>query len=78
METGAPTAVGYDDATLDGTIGPHGIKTGYYFEYGASQTYGARTAEVTAGSGTSDVQAMQSVDYLTEHTTYHFRLVAKT
>jgi hypothetical protein len=78
VETGTPTAVGYDDATLDGTIDPHGIKTGYYFEYGTSQTYGARTAEVTAGSGTSDVPAAQTVGFLAEHTTYHFRVVATT
>jgi hypothetical protein len=77
-ETEAPEAVGYDDATLNGTIDPRGTKTSYYFEYGTSQTYGAHTAEVTAGSGTGDVQAVQSVDYLAEDTTYHFRVVATT
>jgi hypothetical protein len=63
---------------LSGTIDPRGTKTGYHFEYGTSQTYGAHTAEITVGSGTSDVQAMQSVDYLAEDTTYHFRVVATT
>jgi len=77
-ETTAPEGVGYDDAALSGTIDPRGTQTSYYFEYGNSQTYGAHTAEVTVGSGTSDVQAMQSVDSLAEGTTYHFRLVAKT
>ncbi len=77
-ETKAPEAVGYDDATLNGTIDPSGTRTSYYFEYGTSQTYGARTAEVIAGSGTSDVQAAQSVDDLAEDTTYHFRVVATT
>ncbi len=77
-ETDAPEAVGYDDATLNGTIDPRGTTTSYYFEYGTSQTYGAHTAEVTAGSGTGDVQAAQSVDYLAEDTTYHFRVVATT
>ncbi len=77
-ETTAPKAVGYDDATLNGTIDPHGTKTGYYFEYGTSQSYGEHTAEVTVGSGTSDVRAVQSVDYLAENTTYHFRVVATT
>jgi hypothetical protein len=77
-ETTAPEAVGYDDATLNGTIDPHGTKTSYYFEYGTSLSYGAHTAEVTVGSGTSDVQAMQSVDYLAEDTTYHFRVIATT
>lgn len=77
-ETNAPAAVGYDDATLNGTIDPYGTKTSWYFEYGTSQTYGARTTEDTAGSGTSDVQAVQSIDHLDEDTTYHFRVVAKT
>jgi hypothetical protein len=77
-ETKSAEAVGYDDATLNGTIDPLGTKTSYYFEYGTSQSYGAHTAEVTAGSGTSDVQATQSIDYLAEDTTYHFRIVAKT
>jgi hypothetical protein len=77
-ETTAPEAVGYDDATLNGTIDPRGTKTSYHFEYGTGQTYGAHTAEVTVGSGTSDVQAMQSVDYLAEDATYHFRVVATT
>jgi hypothetical protein len=77
-ETDAPEAVGYDDATLNGTIDPRGTKTSYYFEYGTTQSYGAHTAEVTAGSGTGDVQAVQSVDSLVEDSTYHFRVVAKT
>ena len=77
-ETTAPEAVGYDNATLSGTIDPHGTTTSYHFEYGTSQTYGAHTAEVNVGSGTSDVQAAQSVDYLAEDTTYHFRVVATT
>ncbi len=77
-ETTAPEAVGYDDATLSATIDPHGTKTSYHFEYGTSQSYGANTAEVAVGAGTSDVQAVQSVDYLAEDTTYHFRVVATT
>jgi hypothetical protein len=77
-ETTAPEAVGYDNATLSATIDPHGTKTSYYFEYGTGQTYGGHTAEVTVGSGTSDVQAVQSVDHLAEDTTYHFRVVATT
>lgn len=77
-ETTFPEAVAYDDEALNGTIDPRGTKTSYYFEYGASEAYGARTAEVAAGSGDSDVQAMQSVDHLDEDTVYHFRIVATT
>lgn len=78
VETKEPEAVGYDDATLDGAIDPRSTKTSYYFEYGTSQSYGMRTAEVAAGSGTSDVQALQRIDYLAEDTTYDYRIVATT
>jgi hypothetical protein len=76
VETGAPEAVGYDDATLSGTINPHGTRTSYYFEYGTSQAYGERTAEVAAGLGTSNAHEAQAVSGLSEDTTYHVRMVA--
>jgi hypothetical protein len=78
VETGAPSAVGYETATLNGAINPHGTKTGYYFEYGTSQAYGEATAEVNAGLGTSEIQIAQTVSHLAQDTTYHFRLVATT
>jgi len=77
-ETGVPSAVGYETAVLSGAINPHGTNTGYYFEYGTSQTYGEETPEVAVGSGTSDIQAAQAVSHLAQDTTYHFRLVAAT
>lgn len=77
-ETGAPSAVGYETAALSGAINPRGTNTGYSFEYGTSQAYGEETAEVAVGSGTSDIQAAQTVSHLAQDTTYHFRLVAST
>jgi hypothetical protein len=76
VETDAPAAVGYDDATLSGAISPRGVEVSYYFEYGPTETYGSRTAESTAGSGMASVQEMQNVSGLEEGTTYHFRMVA--
>jgi hypothetical protein len=76
VETGAPAEVGYNDATLSGTINPRGVEVSYYFEYGPSEAYGSRTAESTAGSGTASVQEMQHVSGLGEGATYHFRMVA--
>jgi hypothetical protein len=78
VETGAPSAVGYETAALSGAINPRGTKTGYYFEYGTSQAYGKETAEVNAGLGTSEIQVAQTVSHLAQDTTYHFRLVATT
>jgi hypothetical protein len=78
VETDTPTAVGYDDATLSGTINPRGVEVSYYFEYGPTETYGSRTAEFTTGSGMASVQAIQSVSGLEEGGTYHFRIVASS
>ncbi len=75
VETEAATAVGYNDATLGGAIDPRGTELVYYFEYGTTEAYGSRTAEATAGSGTSEVQEAQTVNGLAEGTTYHFRVV---
>jgi hypothetical protein len=76
VETEAPEAVGYDDATLSGAIDPRGVEVDYYFEYGTTEAYGRRTAETTAGSGTISAREIQTVSDLAERTTYHFRLVA--
>ncbi len=78
VETTTPAAVGYDEATLTGTIDPRDTEMGYYFEYGTSLSYGERTAELSSGSPTRDIQAAVTVNYLKEDTTYHFRIVAET
>jgi hypothetical protein len=78
VETEAPSAVGYDTAALSGMVNPHGTNTSYYFEYGTGPAYGERTAEVAAGSGTSNIEAAQTAVNLAEDTTYHVRLVATT
>jgi hypothetical protein len=78
VETDAPTAVGYDDATLSGAVNPRGVEVSYYFEYGPTEAYGRRTTESAAGSGTASVQEIQSVGGLEEGTTYHFRIVASS
>lgn len=76
VETKSSEATGYDDATLSGVINPRGTQIDYYFEYGTSLTYGKRTSQSAAGSGTNDVQELQTVNGLAEDTNYHFRMVA--
>jgi hypothetical protein len=81
--TGAPTVVtgfassiGLTSATLNGTVTPNGQATTWYFEYGTSTSYGAKTAVKSAGSGTSSVKVSAALTRLRTTTTYHFRLVA--
>ena len=63
-------------ATLNGTVGPNGVETKYYFEYGTTESYGKTTAEAGAGSSESNVEESKAVTGLTLGTTYDFRIVA--
>jgi streptogramin lyase len=70
------TAVTKTGATLNGTVNPEGAETKYYFEYGTSESYGTKTAESSAGSGTSNVAESNAITGLTAGTKYYFRIVA--
>jgi hypothetical protein len=76
VKTSAATSAGESEATLNGTVNPHGAETNYYFEYGPTVAYGARTAEASAGAGTKSVAESKVVTGLAASTTYHFRIVA--
>ena len=64
-------------ALLVGTVNPENSPTTYYFEYGPTASYGARTAERSVGSGLGP-QAVESpqISGLLPSTIYHFALVA--
>ena len=74
--TGPVSAVGTTSATASGTVNPNGQSTTWYFEYGASTSYGKKTSSKSAGSGTANVQVSGTLMGLTPGTTYHYRLVA--
>jgi streptogramin lyase len=74
--TGMATGIGKTEATLTGTVNPNGVETKYYFEYGTTTSYGTKTAEVSDGSGTSNVEVSKSITGLTAGTRYDFRIVA--
>ena len=76
--TGPATGVGATDATLTGSVDPNGHSTSWYFEYGTSTSYGAKTSSRSAGSGTGSQSVSVTVSSLTPGTTYHFRLVASS
>jgi plastocyanin len=77
VSTGSATAVSESEATLNGTVNPSEQETTYFFEYGTTTAYGLKTAETSAGSGTSSLAKSATVSELTLGTVYHFRLVAK-
>jgi hypothetical protein len=78
VSTGSATSITLDSAELKGTINPNGVSTTFYFEYGTTTSYGSATTEIDAGSGSDDVQVSTETIGLSEGTTYHYRLVAKS
>ena len=74
--TGQATDVTTTSATLGGTVDPNGRPTTWSFEYGTSTSYGSKTAEKTAGSGTNALSVSAAVAALTAGRVYHYRLVA--
>jgi phosphodiesterase/alkaline phosphatase D-like protein len=78
VTTGAASSVKSTQATLGGSVNPHGLSTTYQFEYGTSTSYGS-TAPATpksAGSGNSTVELTEPITGLSPDTAYHFRLSA--
>jgi hypothetical protein len=87
VETKPATSITETGATLKGVVNPHGATTKYYFEWGKKSEpffptvrYEHKTAEASAGSGTSNVEVSQTITGLTGgkegSTHYYFRLVA--
>jgi len=76
VETKAATSISETEATLNGTVNPKGAETKYYFEYGTTEAYGSKTAEVSAGSGIGNLEESKAITGLPVGTTYHFRIVA--
>ena len=62
--------------SLLGKVNPNGAATTYIFQYGPSALYGAQTAPVAVGGGTSTVNVLAAVTGLAPATTYHYRIVA--
>ncbi len=74
--TGAVQNVTPTSARLTGTVDPNGRATTWYFEYGPTNAYGARTPTSSAGSGNTAVSVSATVSGLTPGRVYHYRLVA--
>jgi Ca2+-binding RTX toxin-like protein len=74
--TGPVSSVGARSATVTGTVNPAGSQSSWYVEYGTSTSYGGRTASMSAGSGTTNVDVSTGVNGLSAGTAYHYRVVA--
>jgi hypothetical protein len=76
-QTGAAQSVGITTATLTGAVNPKSRSTTWWFEYGTSTAYGAKTSAQSAGSGSATKGVSAALKNLVSGTLYHFRLVAK-
>jgi hypothetical protein len=76
VTTSPATSVTAGGARLNGSVNPNGHSTTAFFEYGTTTSYGSRTGNRNAGSGTSTRNVTASISGLRAGTTYHFRLVA--
>ena len=74
--TGAAGGIGATSATLNGSVDPNSRATTYYFEYGASTSYGTKTAAKSAGSSANAQPVATGISGLQAGHVYHFRLVA--
>ena len=76
--TGTASSVSASAATLNGTVDANGRDTTFYFEYGASTSYGAKTTTKDAGSATTPQAESAAISGLQAGHTYHFRIVASS
>jgi multidrug efflux pump subunit AcrA (membrane-fusion protein) len=75
--TGSASGALTSSVTLSGSVNPAGTDTKYWFEYGTTSKYGAKTRVVDAGSGTTAAAVSATVTGLRPNTTYLFRVVAR-
>ena len=76
--TGTASGIGATAATLNGTVDPNSRDTTFYFEYGTSTAYGAKTATRSAGSAATAQAESAGIAGLQSGRTYHFRIVASS
>ena len=76
VQTGPAQSVTTTAATLTGTLDPRGSATTWFFDYGTSTAYTARTPVQNGGTSPGARPISIVLSNITPNTTYHFRLVA--
>jgi hypothetical protein len=73
--TSSPSDVQSTLVKVNGTINPRGYDAKYYFQYGATTSYGKTTSEGDAGAGQSAVGVTTTLTGLVPGHIYHYRVV---
>jgi uncharacterized repeat protein (TIGR01451 family) len=76
VQTQSATGVSDTSAVISGTVNPNGDQASYWFEYGTSQSLGNSTTFLSAGNGSSVQSFTASLNFLSQNTTYYYRIVA--
>lgn len=76
VTTGLAGSLTPQSASVVGAVNANGLRTRYFFDYGTSKKYGARTPRQNAGAGATPRAATAGIAGLRSNTTYHYRLVA--
>jgi hypothetical protein len=76
VSTASAQGVGVTNATLAGSVDPKTHTTNWYFEYGTSTRYGARTSTQRLDANTGNRGVSAAIGNLAPGTTYHYRVVA--
>ena len=76
VTTLAPTNIGTNSATLNGSANPNNLATTTAFEWGLTTNYGNTTPSVALAAGTNAVVTQASLGGLVPGTAYHSRAVA--
>ena len=76
VETFPAKGIGSSRAELDGSVNTLGQPTTLWFDWGASASYGNRTAVQNGGTEGVGKSISQMLPELQADTTYHFRIVA--
>ncbi|HWE81882.1 MAG TPA: fibronectin type III domain-containing protein [Gaiellaceae bacterium] len=75
VQTGTAQGASTSGVTLTGSVNPQGNATSWYFEYGASTSYGTKTPAKSAGSGVAAAGVSAAITKLVPGASYHYRLV---
>jgi hypothetical protein len=78
VTTRSATAIGTTTATLRAGVNPRNAQTTYWFEFGLTAAYGARTTTGTLPAGNSTRSVSGRLTGLEPGKTYHYRVVAQS
>jgi hypothetical protein len=76
LETKPATSINSNGATLNSVVNPNNLETKYDYEYGTTEAYGSKTAELTTPAGITNIEPSAVLTGLTLNTKYDFRIVA--